>query len=218
MRGFVCALVSLLLSAAVLANPATQPAVIVIDVSRVPEMQALANRIQPLADEWYPRIAAMLPSDGFTPLAKVKIEFDPEYDGVAYAAGDRIVCAVGWFKRNPDDIGAVVHELVHVVQQYPAGDHPGWLTEGIADYIRWFVYEPISARPKPDPLSAKHSDSYRTSAHFLDYLQTKYDEQLIVKLNAACREGRYTDAIWQQLTGKTLEQLGQEWKASLAAQ
>jgi len=37
----------------------------------------------------------------------------------------------------------IVHELVHVVQAYPENRaNMGWLAEGIADYIRFWKYEP----------------------------------------------------------------------------
>ena len=47
-----------------------------------------------------------------------------------------------YFKANPDDIGAMVHETVHCVQLYRGRGNPGWLVEGVADYVRFFKYEP----------------------------------------------------------------------------
>jgi len=38
----------------------------------------------------------------------------------------------------------------------------------------------------------------------------------VPKLNAICREGRYTPAAWRTLTGKDVEELNQEWRQSLA--
>jgi hypothetical protein len=104
---------------------------------------------------------------------------------------------------------------VHVVQSYRRGPRPGWLVEGIADYIRFFRYEPESARPHPNPTRAKYSDSYRTTGHFLNWAQTKYDKDLVIKLNTACREAKYAEGLWKEYTGKTLEELGAEWKESL---
>ena len=73
---------------------------------------------------------------------------------MAATGGTRVTCAAEWFRRNLEGEakGAVVHELVHVVQQYgrarrnnpDATRPPGWLVEGIPDYIRWFLYEPQS--------------------------------------------------------------------------
>ena len=194
---------------------ATQPAVITIDTSDAPELAAFGERVKLVADEWYPKIVAALPSDGFVPASKISITFRKDYDGVAYAAGDRIVASAKFFQQHPDDLGAFVHELVHVVQNYKGGKRPGWLTEGIADYIRFYPYEPENKRPRPDPAKAKYDDSYRTSAAFLDWAQRTYDPRLVVKLNEACRTGKYSPELWQQYTGKTLEQLGEAWKASL---
>jgi hypothetical protein len=43
----------------------------------------------------------------------------------------------------------------------------------------------------------------------------KYDKEIVRKLNAAMREGRYTEALWKEITGKSAEELGQEWKQTL---
>lgn len=196
--------------------PTTGPATITIDTSKAPDFEAYGKQVQAVADEWYPKIVAMLPSEGYVAPDKVRIVFDPDYKGVAAASGGRIVAATKWFGERPEDLGAFVHELVHVVQRYGHGERPGWLTEGIADYIRFFHYEPESARPHPNPEKSKYSDSYRTSGHFLDWTQRTYDKDLVVKLNAACREARYSDELWKEYTGKTLEELGAEWKQSLA--
>ncbi|HSI33206.1 MAG TPA: basic secretory protein-like protein [Tepidisphaeraceae bacterium] len=191
-------------------------ATISFDISDAPEMKDFADRARKVADEWYPKIIALLPSDKFAAPDKVFVTFRKDYKGVAQASGNRILCSPKWFTDHPDDVGAVVHELVHVVQSYGRGKRPGWLVEGIADYVRFFHYEPESARPKPNPARSKYTDSYRTTGHFLDWAQRKYDKDLVVKLNAACRQARYTDDLWKEITGKTMDELGDEWKASLA--
>ncbi len=43
----------------------------------------------------------------------------------------------------------MVHETVHCVQRYRGRGNPGWLVEGVADYVRFFKYEP----KKPAPLT-----------------------------------------------------------------
>jgi hypothetical protein len=35
------------------------------------------------------------------------------------------------------------------------------------------------------------------------------------KINALLREGKYRDKVFKELTGKTVQELGAEWKASL---
>jgi hypothetical protein len=108
----------------------------------------------------------------------------------------------------------MVHETVHVVQDYRDPDCPGWLVEGIADYIRFFKYEPGKIG-RIDPRRARYDGAYRQSAAFLAYVCDKYDKALVRKINARLREGRYRDEVFKELTGKTVEELGAEWKASL---
>lgn len=208
--------------AATAAEPATRPTtdeaaaiVIRVDTTDAPEMEAYGQTVQALAEQWYPKIIEMLPSDGFEAPREVFIRFDPDYDGVAAAAGNRIRCSVKWFSERPEDLGAIVHELAHVVQQYPRGRHPGWLVEGIADHVRFFNYEPEEARPQVSARRARYDASYRTSAAFLDWAARAYDEDLVIKLNAACRERRYRPGIWEELTGRSVEALGDAWRESL---
>lgn len=200
--------------APVAAAPKTE---FVIDTSRCPDMAEYGQKVKTIATVWYPKIAAMLPSDGYTPPAKVVFVFDPDYKGVAEVSGDRVTCSTDYFSKHPDDLGAFVHELVHVVQSYRT-PVPGWLVEGIADHVRFYSYEPERNRPRPDPTSARFTDSYRTSAAFLEWCSRKYDQNLVKKLNAECRQGEYREELWKRYTGKTLAQLGEEWQAALKKQ
>lgn len=190
---------------------------ITVDTSDAPELKEYGERVHKLSMEWYPKLAAMLPSEGYTAPQRVRIEFRKDYKGVAATMGTRIVCNVDWYVKRPEDIGSIVHELAHVVQHYTKGKRPGWLVEGIADYIRWYKYEPGKDRTRKDPDKVKYTDSYRVTANFLNWAQEKYDKDLVVKLNAACREARYSEDLWKQYTGKTADELGAEWKAALKA-
>jgi hypothetical protein len=148
--------------------------------------------------------------------------------GVAATSGTRIRCAASWYRQNlkGEAVGSVVHEMVHVVQQYGRGRRtnpnatsaPGWLTEGITDYIRFYKYEPQThgAEITQRNLSrAKYDASYRITANFLNWVIEKYDKDLLVQLNTAIREGKYNEEFWKKRTGHTVQELGDEWKASL---
>ena len=62
----------------------------------------------------------------------------------------------------------------------------------------------------------RYDKSYRQSANFLNWVSQKYDKDIVARLNAAARVGKYGDEIWQEKSGKTAEELGNEWKAQLA--
>jgi hypothetical protein len=206
---------------------------ITIDTAGAPELKEWAEqKLAPVLADWYPKIVAMLPSEGWTAPKKFSVSIRPG-DGVAATGGTRITANSIWLRGelNREAIGALVHEMVHVVQQYgrarPNGSDakraPGWLVEGITDYLRFFKFEPQSHGADRIWLQANRNQTlnydgmYRVSANFLDYVVEKYDQEktLIAKVNAACREGIYTDALWKELTGKSLAELNDEWKAAV---
>ncbi len=181
--------------------------------------QWIETKLNPTLAEWYPRIVESLPSEGFSAPERVLVTFRRDMRGVAATGGGRVSCAGEWFSRNLEGEapGAVVHELVHVVQRYRSRGNPGWLVEGVADYIRWFQYEPPSKRPRPNPDRAKYTDSYRTTGAFLNYVVENHDKDFIVKINAAMREGRYTPELWKEFTGKTVDELWEAYIKTLRA-
>jgi hypothetical protein len=184
-----------------------------VDVSDAPEMGTWANQVAEMCTRAYPMINEELKSSWFKPPTVVKLALRNDYDGVAATSGSRIVGSVKFFKEHPDDIGAMVHETVHVCQRY-RDNVPGWLVEGIADYIRFYRFEPgkiRSARAR----QARYDGSYRISAQFLAYLVRKYDSKLVQKINNSAREGQYNDEIFKTLTGKSLTQLNDEWRRTL---
>jgi hypothetical protein len=203
---------------------------VTIDATDAPDLKDWAQtKLLPVCDEWYPKIVEMLPSDGYTAADHFTIRFRDDMGRTPAATGGRrIGCNISWFRRNRDGeaIGAVVHEMVHVVQDYgrarrdnpSASNNPGWMVEGIADYIRWFLYEPEKRGAEVrDPLRAHYDGSYRVTANFLDWVARTYDADLVRTMNAAMRAGRYSDDLWKQCTGKTVAELGAEWTAHLAA-
>ena len=203
--------------------PATQPAYeIVFDASETPDLKDWGEtRLKPICEKWYPMIVQMLPSEGFTAPRRLTVLFKKGMGGVAFTAGRNIVCAEPWFKQNLDGeaAGAVVHELVHVVQQYRrvrgGQQNPGWLVEGVADYIRWFLYEPAKLRPRVNPDRAKYTDSYRTTGAFINYLVESVDKDIVTKLNTAMRQGKYTPELWKTCTGKTVDELWADYVQTL---
>lgn len=202
-----------------------------IDVTQALELEEWTEtELRPVIQEWYPRIVAMLPSAGFEAARDVQFRYlpDSEMKGIpAYASGSTISMNAEWFRGqlNREARGAVVHEMVHIVQGYPGRNRrvrdvmapPGWIVEGIPDYIRWFLYEPQTkgAQLSPQALAeARHDASYRTSANFIDWVIRRHplDGKLLEQLNAAARQGKYSPETWKELTGKSEEELAEAWR------
>ena len=201
-----------------------------INATVAPDLMDWADKeLRSVVQEWYPKLVEMLPSEGFKPLTNVTIRFRDNMGGTpASAGGGTINCNAGWFRKelNREARGSVVHEMTHVVQSYGrtrrddpnATRMPGWLVEGIPDYIRWFLYEPQTHGAditKRNIARAKYDASYRVTGNFLNWVTTKYDTNLVVKLNAAGRAGKYNEQLWKEFTGKTVQELGDEWKKAL---
>lgn len=192
------------------------PVEFIVDVKEAPEMKEWAEKAARICERQYAMINEELQVDRFQPPHRVPLRLRI-MDGVAYTSDGKITGSVAYFKRHPDDIGAMVHETVHVVQSYRVPDNPGWLVEGIADYIRFFKYEP-GKLGRITPQRARYDGSYRVTAAFLAYLTEKYDKQIVRKLNKTMRDGGYKKELFQKWTGKSLEQLGEEWRATLGGQ
>jgi len=199
-----------------------------IDVSDFPEGKAWAERAKALVENWYGPLTALLATDGkdpvtgeltgrpFKPYSKIRLVFKKEISAPAWASGGEITVSGKWITEHPDDLGMMIHELTHVLQSYPHFEgKPGWLVEGIADYTRWWKYEPelhaTRGRTKPDFSKAKYSDSYRTTAVWLAFVSKKYDMRLVPCLDLELRSGRDPMPIFKKLTGKTADELWDEF-------
>jgi hypothetical protein len=192
---------------------------ITIYTSETPDLTEWAHKeLAPVLLKWYPKIVKMLPSEGYQAPRRLSVTFSPNMRGVAATSGTGIRCGPRWFRRQlqGEAKGAVVHELVHVVQQYGwarrtnpnATRTPGWLVEGIADYIRWFLYEPETRGAevtKRNIARARYDSSYRISGNFLNWVTETYDKEIVRKLNEAARQGRYKEDLWKKATGRTVQ-------------
>jgi Peptidase of plants and bacteria len=187
------------------------PVEFTVIVTDAPEMKEWAEKSARICEREYTMINEELKTDGFKPRTTVTMSLTNSYKGVAAAGGGRITGSVKYFKDHPNDFGAMVHETVHIVQSYRTRNNPGWLVEGVADYVRFFIYEP----GKIGRIRGRYDGAYRETAAFLAYVSEKYDKELVKKLNKAMREGEYKEEIWKTLTKKTVQELGEEWKASL---
>jgi hypothetical protein len=106
---------------------------------------------------------------------------------------------------------------MHVVQNYGRSGGPGWLTEGIADYARYkFGVNNEGAKWALPPYKAGQSyrNSYRITAAFFNWLETKQYAGLVKKVDAQLRDHTYTSSTWKDLTGKTLDELWADYASA----
>jgi len=176
-----------------------------VDTSQAPHLANFGYEVKRVLKKWYPEITNLLASPNYIAPSIIRIKFDPTYDGVAYASGNQIVGSVKYYEEHPDDIGSMIHELTHVIQQYR--NCPSWLTEGIADWIRYYKYEPDTRLQKPNSQN-NYTNGYGVSAYFLQYIidAERFTPHMIYWANKDCREGTYKDSMWTRMTGKSVDQ------------
>jgi hypothetical protein len=135
-------------------------------------------------------------------------------DAIAGAGGTLVVYQTEWLLQHPQDYDVVVHEVMHIVQNYLSS--PGWLTEGIADYVR-YQYGTNNAAAgwqlQPPGTGSSYTDGYGTTARFLVWVEQRHGIELVNVLDGAIRGGSYVPGLWISYTGKTVDEL---WSAYLA--
>lgn len=104
------------------------------------------------------------------------------------------------------------HELFQL-PSFPDSNGPGWLIEGIADYARWQFgvanNESNWSLPPYKP-GQKYTDAYRVTAAFLKFVEGKY-RGTVKGLFDDQHAFKYTDGSWKRLTGKTVDQLWDDY-------
>lgn len=185
------------------------------DLSTAPETFAWVQSVSTATKEWYPRLGNLLSSSTEVRLPDVTIRMSHTYDGVAAASGNVIEMSAKRVMAEPDDSrGVIIHELVHVIQNYPGGSE-AWLTEGIADYIRCAIFEamPLADFPRPEK-DQGYRDSYKVAAGFLFWLESGPAPGIVRQVNAALRRGNYQESVFKERTGRDLPQLWTEYCAA----
>ncbi|QCX37409.1 secretory protein [Aureibaculum algae] len=140
----------------------------------------------------------------------ITIKIDTTYNGVAYASNGRVTVSSQWLDAKPNDLDLMTHEIMHIIQAYPNNSGPGWLIEGIADYVRhkygvsnakagWSLTEFSDTQ--------SYENSYRITARFLVWLSENYDEKIVNKLDDELRSGDYSSDLWKEYTGFNIDQL-----------
>jgi hypothetical protein len=168
---------------------------------------ALKQRLIATFFEVYPKLAKEYNPNT---LKEVKFFIDTAYKGVAATSNGVIVYSPVYMSKHPGDIDVVTHEGMHIVQNYGRSVGPGWLTEGIADYVRYkFGIDNAGAKWTLPELKPEHSykNSYRITARFFVWMEKTVKPGIIKTIDKQLRDHTYTAESWNKLTGKNLDEL-----------
>ena len=166
-----------------------------------------ASKAEGAMKAWYPRIRGILGVD-YETSTKVILRFK-DMPGVAHASGATIEASSSYFTSHPDDVGALVHELVHVIQSYPNGA-PGWLVEGIADYVRYYYFEPEKGYAFKPRAGQDYHAGYNPAAALLAKVQVGKPQAIVAKLNGLGHNGKLTESTFKDVVGMTPDEAWQK--------
>jgi hypothetical protein len=197
---------------AVVTRSVTPLVTITLDASQAPDLAGwLQNQVGATLNSWYPQVQ---PTLGGTAPGSFTVRISSSYTGVAYTSGTTITLSASYFRSHQSDVGATVHESVHVAQQYRG--LAGWAVEGVADWFRFYRYE-NRPQPKP-PASSSWTAGYRVTAYYFEYIRSHYDANFLRKMHAAGQAGNPSaETVIQQSTGKTPAQVWNEMQQSTSS-
>lgn len=186
-----------------------------IFVSKDPNLDPVVK--QKLIDTYFKVYPTLVKTFNKKSTKDVLFVVDTAYKAVAEASGNRILFSAGYMKAHPYDTDVVTHETMHIVQGYGYSAGPVWLTEGIADYVR-YQYGIDNAGSKwslPDyNPKQNYTNSYRITGRFFLWIEKNVKAGTIKKMDAELRAHTYNDATWKELTGKTLDELWADYAAN----
>lgn len=162
------------------------------------------------------RIAEVLGATPASRAAPVRLVFK-SMPGVAHALGRELTFSLEHLQKHPDDAAGVgVHELTHVIQGYGANYRGAnvWITEGMADYVRFGLFEGGRYGFTHDAKTQNYDSSYRVTGRFLGWCEAR-KPGLVKALHAALSSGGEGVPVWERHSGATLPEL---WRVYCAAQ
>jgi hypothetical protein len=179
------------------------------DVRSAPEMAEFGNTCCKLAKTHYPAICKILGNQGEAAPQTIRFVLIRRFPYPAACTGEGVALGIEWFQKNPGDLGAVIHEMTHVAQNYPQHKY-SWLSEGLTDYVRYRIGLDDGWKiPDGYHPGQKLENGYRDTAAFLLWVEKK-DAGLIPALHQAFCQGTMTLDIFRQRTGLDLNEL---WEA-----
>jgi len=184
-----------------------------VDLKGHQDLKPQVDEMKQLYFTQWPKIVKMLNAPIDRTPTHLSLNFRESMGHPAHMAGTNMVIEGNHLRRHPDDAsGVFVHELTHFVQSYPGGA-PGWFVEGAADYIRYktFPNSKWANQNKARTDKSKPLAAYWNSTAFLLWIEKMQKPNAVSHVSRLCKEGKYTEDVWKNLTGKSLKELVQEY-------
>lgn len=194
------------------ARASTPPPPLRIEFGAYGALAGWAEAVRAGYAAWWVRLAQALDSPELRPPARVSLILAPLPEDVPAETEGSVIYANGpYLLRTREGPGMIAHELVHVVQAYP-GQPSGWLTEGLADWGRYYLLLPADPQRRFDPARADWRRGYQPAAALLAWCEARKPGTVRI-VNAALRRDEDGEAALTSRMGSPPDSL---WRAYLA--
>ncbi|HYH75187.1 MAG TPA: ricin-type beta-trefoil lectin domain protein [Candidatus Saccharimonadales bacterium] len=159
------------------ANPVPVPN-ITIAPNRPANVLPVLQAGKDLLEDWYPKIVTKLGNTSGSP-SSFTITSAPNTNTAAYVIGTTMTVDEGWAIANaanqPSDL--FIHEGTHIASNGIVNT-PSWIVEGIADYIKYYMY---GSNVAPVPSSFTYLHGYEHAGYMFNYIETAFNKPNFVK-------------------------------------
>ncbi len=161
-------------------------------------------------------VVPLLVGDRYAVTSRVNIVFCSGGDcpdvADADAGPNRIRINFGYADSAPSDWGMISHEEAHLAQAY-SGDPSGWVTEGIADWVRYSLGQPPPNHGQAATCQggAHYSGGYECAAALLMFMDGRVDGPLVQDLNVYMRDKGSGANVSGWIADYTRDTLASHW-------
>ncbi|ORY62938.1 PBSP domain-containing protein [Pseudomassariella vexata] len=142
-------------------------------------------------------------------------DLDDDHKEIHFSLG--YIAGITRSRHEAEITGVLTHELVHCYQWNGRGACPGGLVEGIADWVR--LNCDLAPPHWKKEAGGKWDGGYQHTAYFLQYLEGRFGEGTVRRLNEKLRTCEYEEKpFWTELIGRPVEQLWEDYREHLKAE
>lgn len=161
----------------------------------------------------YPDIYYKYGKEYYEPI--ITLNFDPTYlrDDPANVVGNTINININWFNNNPDKVSVIIYYIATTVMDYNSSA-PEWI-KGAVNYCIGAEFGAADYELSGQYEGGSYEDDAETGANFLHWIKSKSGVDIVFRVNRLLTSNEwFEDDFWVNETGKSLERLWAEYKAS----
>ncbi len=176
------------------------------------------EKIQTVANNAFVPLRSKYGSNG-TQTVSIILDSSGVNHSPCYAVGNTVLLSTDWLNNHPNDCDILIEGLAAVVMTYNHPDKiPEWIISALKVYARdeYACYKADSSLKLPKKYNGEsYEKNAASAAAFLKWIKETSNVDIADSLNRALRsyEG-YQPSFWMEKTGKTLDQLWNQYKSA----